>query len=206
MDPRGLRLIVFDRTCRSARLPLSRAWRAGSWLYRGLGRVDLVLGAASWEEALRWLAEARPTTAPIREVQIWSHGRWGRALLESDALDEEALLPGHRLHAGLQAVRERLRPSSLWWFRTCETFGAVAGQRFARALVEFFGCRVAGHTHVIGFWQSGLHSLGPGEEPGWSTSEGVVEGSAEEPQRAARSGPAAPNTITCLHGGVPAGF
>jgi hypothetical protein len=161
---------------------------------------------ATWDEALRWLAGAQPLAAPIAEIQIWSHGQWGRALLEADVLDGEALRPGHPLNAPLRAVRDRLRPGSLWWFRTCETFGAVAGQRFARALVDFLGCRGAGHTHVIGFWQSGLHSLGPGESPGWSASEGVVEGTAEEPLRAARSRSGAPNTITCLQGSVPAGF
>ena len=207
MSTSGLRLLVYDRTCLYPRLPLSRAWAAGSVLYRRLGRVDRALGATRWEEALRWLAGADASQgAPIAEIQIWSHGRWGRALLETDVLDREALRPGHPLRMPLEAVRERLLPGSLLWFRTCETFGACAGQTFAGALVDFLGCRAAGHTHIIGFWQSGLHSLRPGERPSWSASEGLARGSAEEPQQARRSRPGAPHTITCLHGRIPPGF
>lgn len=202
----GLRLMVFDATCRWPRLPLSRAWRAGRWLYQRLGRLDLAFGATGWEEALGWLAEAGGA-APIAEVQFWSHGRWGLALLGGEVLDRQALRPEHRLYPRLRAVRERLAGErALWWLRTCQSFGASAGQGFASALVDFLGCRGAGHTHVIGFWQSGLHSLRPGQHPSWPEDEGVARGSAAEPLQARHSWPGAPNTITCLHGRVPAGF
>jgi len=95
---------------------------------------------------------------------------------------------------------------ALWWFRTCETLGAECGQAFAMAWADFFNCRVAGHTHVIGFYQSGLHSLSPGESPGWSASEGILEGDAREPLRAAESRRGEPNTITCHGGQIPAGW
>ena len=94
---------------------------------------------------------------------------------------------------------------SLWWFRACETFGAVPGRDFARAFTDFLGCRAAGHTHVIAFLQSGLHSLGPGEEPHWPADEGLLHGSPDAPLEACPSAPGAPNTITCLHSRFPEG-
>jgi len=93
-----------------------------------------------------------------------------------------------------------------WWFRTCETFGADAGHDFARAWTSYFDCRAAGHTYVIGPWQSGLHTLEPGARPHWSADEALIEGSAAEPQRAAWSSRREPNTISCLHGSIPPGY
>jgi len=201
--------MVYDRTCRgAARLPgLSHAWRTGGQLYRALGRLDACRGVATWDEALDWLAGVEPHRS-IGEVQYWGHGNWGLARVDRQLFDLQALLAGHPLHAALSRVRGRMLPDAegLWWFRTCETFGGAPGQRFATALADHLGCRVAGHTFVIGYWQSGLHSLLPGRAPSWSPDEGIAEGSGADPQVAHTSGPRKPNTITCLHGRVPAGY
>jgi hypothetical protein len=201
-----LRLLVYDRTAGA----LATAWWAGKALYRGLGRLDAGFGAASWAEALEWLG-SHGAGAPLAEVQFWGHGRWGLARIGSEALDVAAVLDDRHPHrARLRRVAERLLPGDqgLWWFRTCETFGTEAGQRFARAWTRALGCRAAGHTYVIGVWQSGLHSLLPGEEPPWSPDEGLrppgPDGRAASLART--SGPRAPNTITCFHGKVPPGF
>ncbi|HEU4610915.1 MAG TPA: hypothetical protein VFS15_02515 [Kofleriaceae bacterium] len=106
----------------------------------------------------------------------------------------------------LEAVRERLAPDALVWFRTCETFGARAGIDFAERLADFFGARVAGHTYIIGFHQSGLHGLAPGARADWSAEEGLAEGSPDEPARARWSRPWHPHTVTALHGEVPAAW
>lgn len=205
----GLRLMVYDRTCGGLwGLPgLTFSWRLGSVLYGALGRLDAWKGAATWPEALDWLLE-RSRDTPIQEIQYWGHGNWGRVLIDRVSLDVRALASGHPLHERLAAVRERLVPGggALWWFRTCETFGTARGQAFAKAWTRFFGCRAAGHTYVIGPWQSGLHSLGPGEEPNWSVEEGVPAKAREGLRRALWSGPRAPNTIHCLQGQIPPGF
>src|SRR5256885_6236172 len=164
--PAPLRLLVFDRTC-AGRGPLpglSHAWRAGRGLYGALGRIDAACGAASWAEALDWLGTHRPE-ARVGEIQYWGHGNWGNARLGGEMLDAGALAPGHVHFDRLRRVAARLLPGAegLFWFRTCETFGTERGHAFARAWSRFFGCRAAGHTHVIGFWQSGLHSLLPTE-------------------------------------------
>src|SRR5262249_1806712 len=126
--------------------------------------LDGGLGVASWGEALDWLAEVEPG-ARVAEIQFWGHGQWGQACFAGEPIDESALTPGHEHHGRLARVRERMLPGAegLWWFRCCDTFGTPRGQAFARAWTRFFGCRAAGHTHVIGVWQSGLHSLLPGE-------------------------------------------
>jgi hypothetical protein len=200
--PSGARLLVYDRTC-ARPIGLSTAWWAGAGIYRGLGRIDDARGVSTWEEALGWLGER---DGPIAEVQYWGHGKWGAALIDRDPLDARALAAGHRLHRGIEALRERLVPGALVWFRTCETFGAARGLDFARRLAEHLGVRVAGHTFIIGVHQSGLHGLLPDAVPDWSPSEGLAEGTPDEPRRARWSSPLAPRTITCFSAEVPAAW
>ncbi|MEO7734722.1 MAG: hypothetical protein ABIY55_27450, partial [Kofleriaceae bacterium] len=140
------------------------------------------------------------------ELQYWGHGRWGRALVADDVLDARAFAPADRRHRSLCALRAQLAPDALVWFRTCETFGARIGIDFAERLADFLGARVAGHTYVIHFHQSGLHGLAPGDRADWSATDGLAEGTADEPRLALRSSARAPRTITCLAGHVPAGW
>jgi hypothetical protein len=188
-----VRLLVYDRTCVRTGGGLSPVWFAGSLLYRTLGRIDAARGVASWHEARAWIDTRRE---PIDELQYWGHGKWGCAMVARDPLDASRL----ELLAGL---RERLAPDALVWFRTCETFGGQRGHDFARRLAEFLDARVAGHTFVIGYHQSGLHGLSPGVRPDWADDEGLAEGTAADPRRALRSRRGAPRTITCLTGHVP---
>jgi hypothetical protein len=198
--------VVFDAT-QLSRPPraLGASWHAGALLYRSMGYVDATFGARSFAEALDWaLRTARDR--PIGELQYWGHGKWGRILVDRESLDRRALAPGHALRPKLEALRERLSPGALLWFRTCETLGARAGQDFAAALGDFTGASVAGHTYVIGYFQSGLHLLPPGAAPSWSPAEGLFSGTPEDPSRAHDSGPSAPNTITCFTPRVPESF
>ncbi len=201
--------MVYDRTCVGRPLlpGLSHAWGTGAWLYRALGRFDAHYGARDWGDALGWLGQV-DTSRPIREIQYWGHGKWGEALIDRKGLDAAALKPGHRFHEHLCRIRERLLrdDEALWWFRTCELFGAQAGLNFASAWTRFFGCRTAGHTFIIGHWQSGLHTLRPGEEPSWDPSEGLESGTPEAPEKARWSGRRQPNTISFLHGEIPAEY
>jgi len=202
----ALRLVVYDATQRKrAPRALGASWHYGTLLYRGLGRVDAGHGATSFADAFDWLDRHHPER-PISELQFWGHGKWGQLFIASESLDRGVLSPAHPHHDGFRRLRARLTPNALLWFRTCETLGAAAGQDFARALSDATGARVAGHTFVIGFFQSGLHCLRPGMPAHWSATEGLERGSADAPERALPSSPSAPNTITCLHGRVPDGF
>jgi hypothetical protein len=201
-----MRLVVYDAT-QQLRPPraLGLSWRYGTRLYRALGRVDAAYGAGSFADALDWLSRIEPGRS-IEELQFWGHGKWGRIFIAAEALDRSVLDAAHPHHAAFCALRERLAPDSLLWFRTCETLGARAGHDFAQALGDATGARVAGHTYVIGYFQSGLHCLRPGQRPAWSMSEGLARGSAERPESALSSSLGAPNTITCLTGAIPDGF
>lgn len=204
----ALRLVVYDASLRAspdaAQNALGCAWWAGARLYRAMRRVDAHFGATSWSEALQWLATRSPGES-IAEIQYWGHGRWGRVLIGDDVFDESAFErhSAHRL--AIEALRRRFLPGgrSLVWLRTCEAFGAHVGQRFAVRLANELGASVAGHTHIIGALQSGLHGLRPGARPAWSPAEGLAEGTPEAPRRALWSSLAAPNTIHFMSGEVP---
>lgn len=196
-----MRALVFDRTCVRSGGGLSPIWWAGAQLYRGLGRIDAARGFAGWDAALDWLAGL---PEPIDELQFWGHGQWGRAMIDRDVLDASALRPIDPRRRRLDALRERLAPGALVWFRTCQTLGARAGIDLAERLADLLGARIAGHTYVIHFHQSGLHGVAPGGRADWSPEEGLAEGTADAPGRARRSAPWAPRTITCLDGEVPA--
>jgi hypothetical protein len=188
-----VRALIYDRTQGT----LSQIWSKGSALYRGLGRLDAVRGVTSWDEALDWLGSSGE---PISEIQFWGHGLWGSAQVNRGTLDVNSL---RTRRPQLEAVRERLTPDALIWFRTCQTLGARAGQDFAQRYADFFGARIAGHTHEIGFHQSGLHGLRPGESAHWSPYEGLHTGTPESPIRAKHSALWRPRTITALRGHVP---
>jgi hypothetical protein len=196
--------MIFDRTCRGPKaLPgLSHAWTVGGALYQNLSWLDARRGISSWIEGLRWLAEYEPSR-PIAEIQFWGHGKWGNARVGTGLLDRSALAPRHPLRGPLDAVRDRLTTDALWWFRTCETFGALPGHDFARAWTDFFGGRAAGHTFVIAAWQSGLHGLRAGNVPTWPLSEGLRTGTPDAPTSAHPSRPWLPHTIHCLESRVP---
>ena len=193
-----MRVLVYDRTCVTRGRGLSLPWAAGARMYRAMGRIDRAKGVASWGEAFAWLgAQLRR----IDELHYWGHGHWGQALVGGESFDAGALRRGHPLHDPLRKVR--FAPGALVWFRTCETVGAARGIAFAEALADHLGARVAGHTFVIGWHQSGLHGVAPGARADWSADEGLAEGTAADPKRAHWSTKTAPRTITCLDGSIP---
>jgi hypothetical protein len=222
-----LRLVIFDRTdtrpLRSwigARLApgprtdgtsgvspgLSPVWRLGTLLHRLTGAADATLAASSWAEALAWAAAiSEEKRRPIGSLQVWGHGGWGFMRLGATQLDEAALRPAHPLAAPLDSLREHLAgPEALVWFRCCSTFGALAGRRFAARAASRLGCRVAGHTFIIGAFQSGTHVLRPGEHATWDEGEGVQRDAAGKAVEARWSGPSEPGTVSCLALDLPA--
>jgi len=194
--------MVFDRTAGG----LGTIWAAGARLYRHRSLLGASLGVSSWQEGLNFIAKFRPER-PIAEIQFWGHGKWGDARIGAERFSERSLSRNDALAPLLGRIGSRLAgKDALFWFRTCETLGTEHGQRFATALGDSLGCRVAGHTFVIAFWQSGLHVLAPGEAPTWDPEEGLLEGTSKEPRRARHSLPNAPNTITCFEGRIPDGW
>ncbi|WP_437574993.1 hypothetical protein [Sorangium sp. So ce887] len=203
--PEGEDLAVVGEAV-GATIGLTPIWRAGALLHRLRGAADAGLAASSWTEALGWAARtARERGRKITSLQAWGHGGWGYMRLGETRLDEAALRPGSPLDGALDALRAELAgPDALVWLRCCSAFGHT-GQAFARALAGRLGCRVAGHTYIIAFYQSGTHSLRPGEAPSWDPREGV-RFSGGEPAGAAWSSRTAPNTVSCLTADLPPGY
>lgn len=220
---RDLRLVVFDETdvARGSLVPrierrvdgtahgmggLTRWWRLGAVMHRLARHADATSGASSWEQALGFATTvARERRARIAELQVWGHGGWGHMGLGGSRLDREALAANSSLAASLDAFRAVLADDALFWVRCCSAFGATPGRAFAPALAERLSCRVAGHTFIIGGLQSGTHSLGPGDEPTWDREEGL-ERRADGPPIPRDSSLTGPNTLSCLHLGLPRGW
>ncbi len=141
-----------------------------------LGRV-WAAGARLYR-GLRWIDDACGV-ASWREAMAWLAAR-------------------PRPIAEVAPLATQLAPGALVWLRTCESFGAHAGHDFAMRLADTLGARVAGHTFVIGYRQSGLHALAPGQRAAWPADEGLADGSADAPLRARGSSWRAPRTITAL--------
>ncbi len=202
--PRPRRVVLYDRGCTEPPF-LTQSWVIGAALARIRGQVDAVHGASSWREALAWLANEGREYG-LAEVQFWGHGKWGRALIGGDAIDAARIREDADTRDQLREISASLAPGALWWWRTCETFGAASGHDFAQDFGERLGCRVAGHTFIIGPWQSGLHSLAPGCRPDWPQDEGLASGTPRSPRGALWSRAWRPRTIACLRMTIPDGW
>jgi hypothetical protein len=80
----------------------------------------------------------------------------------------------------------------------------MAGRRFGGAAARRLRCRVAGHTYIIGLFQSGTHAVRPQEEPAWDAAEGVQTDAEGQAVGAKWSGPLEPATVSCFRIGLPA--
>jgi hypothetical protein len=182
---------------------LTRFWRLGAWMHQGLFRAHHVLAANDWESALKWaVARADEHGAPIRELQAWGHGGWGYMAMGGERLDGETM--NHRLAKSIDALRRALAPDALVWLRCCSAFG-YEGRTFAERLADRLGARAAGHTYIIGAWQSGTHSVAPGARADWDPMEGV-EAYGGAARGAKLSAMGEPRTLACLRLGLPRGW
>ena len=201
----GVRVLVYDDTGVGKawfQTGLTNSWRLGAALYKRYPpstRVHHTWGARSWEDALAFVATI---PEPIGEIQYWGHGLPGRVMIADDVLDVSAFDDvKHPRHQDILSIASKLTDDALVWWRTCGAFAGAAGQRFAQAQASVFGATVAGHTHVIGPLQSGLHTLQPGAQPRWSVTEGLTAKGSLLP-----SSPSAPHTIHFLQGAIPKGW
>ncbi len=181
---------------------LSKFWRLGGVYHRAALRAHAVFGATSWHEALGFAATTAETMSrPIDELQFWGHGGFGFMLMDEEPLSAHSIQDQHS--ALVHRLKAQLRPSSLVWFRCCSAFGSADGKHFAKRMAAALGAGIAGHTHIIGFFQSGLHLLRPFAEPHWSDDEGVERNAQGAAQGARESSIRGPNTITALRMGLP---
>ncbi len=197
-----VRLMIYDQTTLEDGLDvktdaLAYSWKFGSKLYKTFRMLDQVKGVSSWNEALNWIY-IESLKEPISMIQFWGHGSPGRAYIGNDVLSNDDTWTTE-----LKKIGANLTDDCVFWFRTCSTFAGDPGLKFAKELSKKLDCRVAGHTHIITFFHSGLHVLAPNETPHWSANEGVEHLSADGVYEMKKSAPFIPNTITCLRGSIP---
>lgn len=177
-----MKIILFDASPNGA---LGWSWAVGSFR-PGWTRI----GVKSWNEAsVKLNAVVRPGTR-IKELQIWGHGEPGKPLIAGKP-------PVSVLPTFMELLARLVTPGSLVWFRSCSVFFGEKGRAFAERTANELNCRVAGHSHVIGPWQSGLFSVAPGMHQGWVDPEPMVD------WRDHKSGPFQPRTIFCARMAVP---
>lgn len=181
---------------------LTSTWTAGGAVYRALRWVDVCKGFGDWGAALDWIAGLEPGRQ-ISQIQIWGHGSPGRSWMAGRALGVSSLSSGAPYNMVLRQIAERMTDDGVIWFRNCGVFAGDRGQLFAKTWANELDVRIAAHTYVIGAFQSGLHTLGPGEEPMWPAGEGIAEGTPGHPIKLRNSVPWAPNTVFMLSSGVP---
>lgn len=180
------------------------SWVTGGLFYRLFRSVEEVRGCLNWTEALRWMSEIQKGKK-IKTIQFWGHGTPGHVWINGHPLSMKSFLATSAHKHYLLKLKERLGPDSVIWFRACNVAATSEGQVFMQTLSNVLGCRVAAHTFIVHPWQSGLHTIGPGEEPEWPTDEGVrvrEDGTLEM----LWSKPWSPNTIFCLTGKIPEGW
>jgi hypothetical protein len=168
----GQRLIIYDNTENSIK---EWFWRRYVQVRRGWKKI----GVSSWADAKDKILEAvRPGTR-LMELQIWGDGAPGMPGINGKPPPD----------AFWWLVGTLVTPESLVWFRMCSVFWGRKGDDFAISTAKTLGCRVAGHTHVIGPWQSGLWSYTGKSLPAFAPHEGDWT--------KLKSGPFQPNTIFC---------
>jgi len=185
-----MRLIIYDKTDKNF---VGWTWVVGSWLYSLFNRVDARYGAISWADALDWVIRISENKE-ITEIQFWGHGSWGGAVINGDWLTSW-WAQREPLNSRLLTVRNRLAKDFVWWFRTCNSFGAHKGMEFAKTFSNLIRRTVAAHTFIIWKFHSGLRVIRPTEEPSWPAEEGIKEGTPEKPEEALWSHPKAPHSI-----------
>ena len=163
-----MRLVIYDKTQGF----LSWAWKIGALFLKMFGRSDQVVGVDSWAgffEACQAAVEEKDSNGTrhmLSRIEYWGHGHKGGVSCNGVRMDN----PSKRL----MELAPHMTPGALLWWRTCSAFSTKKGHQFARSCRDALGsCRVAGHTYITWVWQSGLHVLGPGEEPDWRLDEGI---------------------------------
>jgi len=175
------------------------SWITGGKFYKLFRSVEHHSGFESWIDALKWINSVEPDKK-INSLQFWGHGSPGRVWINEEYLSARSLLASSEHKQHLDSLKKRLTKDSLVWFRSCNVFAGKEGKLFASMISASLNCRVASHTFIIGPWQSGLHSIVPGQAPYWSDEEGY------DGEKRLWSMPWSTNTIFCLTGKIPEGW
>lgn len=182
-----MRVVVYDSSTHAGWV--GNTWILGGRIYRAFGSVDVVIPVPDWSTFFSSIHRL----SGITDLQVWTHGAPGIVAIGGVAMDSERFTD----HNQLSDISCSMHPHGRFWLRTCSSFAGAPGHELASVLSEELGVKVVGHTYEINFFQSGLHSLYPGQAPYWSVKEGLGN------DRLLVSHPFARNTITCLNSNFP---
>lgn len=198
LDDKKLDIMFYDSSDWAGE-ELRFSWITGGKFYKLFRSVEHHDGFDSWIKALNWINSVEPDKK-INSLQFWGHGSPGRVWINGEYLSARSVLASSEHRAHLNNLKNRLTKDSLVWFRSCNVFSGKEGKLFAKVMATALDCKIASHTFIVGPWQSGLHSISPGQEPYWGDEEGMKDGEK------LWSMPWSPNTIFCLTGKVPKGW
>ena len=161
--------------------PADNAWRFWAKInaLRANKKIDLIVPIYSWgdgHKVIKAMANYEKMHKNVKYpavIQYWGHGAPGKVTCGSD--DNAVKL--------LDEFYPYVDAATVFWFRTCETFQGKKGKDFARLASSRLHCFVAGYTHKIWLWQSGLHVVAGSALDGyprtdWDDGEGVGKWSA----------------------------
>jgi hypothetical protein len=196
--------VMFYDASKWAGEQLRLSWITGGHFYKMFRSLEEVKGCLGWHEALEYLISVQPERK-IDSIQFWGHGSPGTVWINGETLNMRSLLASSKHRALLLKLKERLSSDSVVWFRSCNVAATSEGQLFMQSLANILGCRIAAHTFIVHPWQSGLHTVGPGEEPDWPVDEGVSV-NKDGSLKMLISKPWSPNTVFCLTSKIPKGW
>lgn len=200
MTAKPLNIMFYDSSDWAGK-DLRTSWVVGGALYKLCGKVDLYSGFQSWFSALQWLLEVSQKNK-IASIQFWGHGTPGNVWINESTLSLASISINAQQRQLLQSIKNNLDSNTTFWFRSCNVFTGKHGQLFAKSFSNFMNCKVAGHTFIIGPWQSGLHTITPGQQPTWPIGEGMDQ-NKDGKTKLLWSKPWSPNTITCMNSEIP---
>ena len=180
------RIIIYDTATPTA---VMYTWAIGAPIYKAIGACLEFYPVKCWDEA----AQKVSMYTELDEIQFWGHGYPGFVLIDKEHIstnDNESFAI---------ACKNALKQEGVLWFRTCASFNGDLGKEFAKSISSNSQRRCAGSTFKIGMFHSGIHSVKPGQEPSWPSTEGV-DPTTKNPTS---SGIGKPNTILCLQISLP---
>lgn len=194
-----IRVMFYDKSKWAGEV-LSSTWFAGGRLYKTFRSLDFCIGVDCWEDAFDWLLSVEKDKK-ISMIQFWGHGSPGNIFINNEQINTGIIRKDNVYHERALKLKDRLSDDAVIWLRSCGVFAGPSGHYFAKRWAKFFDCTIAGHTFIVGPFQSGLHTIKPNEEPTWDLKEGF-----DKQGNLLISKLWSPNTIFCLRGDIPKGW
>ena len=151
-------------------------WRTPRILEMAHTQANLVMGASNWDDAITKIIDActsiKRNGKPLGVIQFWGHGMPGVPMMGEHRLSYPAFKDNSSsLYARLCQMRDLISPATYLWFRCSSFFSGEMGRNAVEHFTNFFRCKLVGHTHKIGFIQSGCYVVDIKDKPRWPVTD-----------------------------------